>query len=140
MESDSFNGDAFEDDLDPVESAKRILRENAPFDIVNFGTLDRIELVSKPEPKISDKPKTFPFELPLNALPFGPPPVFQKTKQALLEYLEHPERLPIYDLDKTQSFVPREPCPETLFHHELAPLRSNIKVVMGVWQGVAKTP
>ena len=156
METDKFdddldiieNGLADDDDdaataviLSPVESAKRVLRDNAPFAVVNFGTLERIEVVPRPAAPRHDEAATsssvaaaggrrgYKLEPPLNALPFGPPPVFPKTKEALLEYVESPERLPIFDLDKNQSFLERKPDPTQLFHWDLTPVRSAVKVV-----------
>ena len=149
METDNFdddlnlieNGLADEDDdvvLTPLESAKRVLRENAPFAVVNFGTLERVEVVPRPAALSHDEAATaaaaggrrgYKLEPPLNALPFGPPPVFPKTKEALLEYVESPERLPIFDLDKNQSFLERKPDPTQLFHWDLTPVRSAVKVV-----------
>ena len=139
QDSDLNNKDPFDDAdvddviLNPVDSAKRLLRDNAPYALVNFGTLDRVEVV--PRPSGDDDAATtggrrgLKLEPPLNALPFGPPPVFPKTKEALLEYVESPERLPIFDLDVCQSFLERKPDPNKLFHWDLAPVRSTVKVV-----------
>ena len=151
MESDNFDDDlneicATEDDviLNPVESAKRILRQNAPYTVVNFGTLDRVEVVPRPRKSASENEdkaggngrRGLDLVPPLNALPFGPPPVFPKTKEALLEYVESPERLPIFDLDINQSFLERKPDPNQLFHWDLTPVRSTVKVVRDPTTGV----
>ena len=148
VKDDGFdNPDPFDDNvddviLDPIDSAKRILRDSAPFSVVNFGTLDRIEIVTRPNEddasssSSSSGRRGLDLKPPLNALPFGPPPVFPKTKEALIEYLESPERLPIFDLDATQSFIERKPDPTKLFHWDLTPVRSSVKVVRDPTTGV----
>ena len=134
---DHFDNTVDDEILSPVDSAKRLLRDNAPYAVVNFGTLDRVEVVPRPRPSSSSEDEAsatagrrgFKLEPPLNALPFGPPPVFPKTKEALLENVESPEKLPIFDLDVCQSFLERKPDPTKLFHWDLAPVRSTVKVV-----------
>ena len=133
---DSGNGD--EDDiLNPLDSSKRILRENAPYTVVNFGTLDRVEVVPRPRKNVSDDGDSdgksgrrgLDLEPPLNALPFGPPPVFPSTKDACADYMDAMENLPIFDTDLHQSFIERKPDPTKLFHWDLTPVSSTVKVV-----------
>ncbi|XP_069681721.1 superkiller complex protein 2 [Periplaneta americana] len=61
-------------------------------------------------------------------LPFGPPPVLPDVEKQLKEYLLCPDRLPIHDYEQAQKYWPRERNPCSLYHFDVAPLGTTLKV------------
>ncbi|KAL7296485.1 hypothetical protein TKK_0009926 [Trichogramma kaykai] len=66
----------------------------------------------------------YPIEL---EMPFGPPPILIGIKEELKEYIVHPEKLPIHQLDKVQQYWNRTPNISTLLKSDLAPIGTTLK-------------
>ncbi|XP_047115180.1 helicase SKI2W [Schistocerca piceifrons] len=62
------------------------------------------------------------------SLPFGPPPVLPDVTKQLQEYLLCPDRLPIHDYRNAQDFWPRVSNPRSLYHYDLSPIGTTLKV------------
>jgi hypothetical protein len=70
--------------------------------------------------------KFYPFYSCLQ-LNFGPPPVLPDVEKQLKEYL-CPDSLPIHDYKVAQKYWSREPNPRSLYHFDVAPLGTTLKV------------
>lgn len=62
------------------------------------------------------------------SLPFGPPPVLPDVTKQLQDYLLCPDRLPIHDYRNAQDFWPRVSNPRSLYHYDLSPIGTTLKV------------
>ncbi|CAB0043711.1 unnamed protein product [Trichogramma brassicae] len=63
----------------------------------------------------------------MHQMPFGPPPILIGIKEELKEYIVHPEKLPIHQLDKVQQYWNRTPNISTLLKSDLAPIGTTLK-------------
>ncbi|KAF4525429.1 hypothetical protein B566_EDAN004172 [Ephemera danica] len=68
-------------------------------------------------------------------LPFGLPPVLPDVEKQLKEYIICPDRLPIHDYKESQLSWPRIPDPASLYHVELCPPSTTLKVERDVTTG-----
>lgn len=60
-------------------------------------------------------------------MPFGPPPILPDIKAELKEYIVHPDKLPIHQLDNVQQYWDRERNILSLLRADLAPCGTTLK-------------
>ncbi|XP_013417315.1 helicase SKI2W isoform X2 [Lingula anatina] len=88
--------------------------------ILSVGTCNNFDVI--------ERRKSSDTSLPLETLPLGLPPVLPTLKADLEEYLSHPEKLPVYDIERTQRFFSSKGCPDNLYLAEPTPVQTTIRV------------
>ncbi|PVD21624.1 hypothetical protein C0Q70_17423 [Pomacea canaliculata] len=89
-------------------------------DLLEVGCLGSIEIVTRK--------KGVECILPLKTVPVGLPPVLPGIYEDLEKYLTSPEALSIHDFKRAQKYVPRQRCPERLYHTQMCPVQTTVVV------------
>uniref|UniRef100_UPI00398EBB74 superkiller complex protein 2-like n=1 Tax=Pristiophorus japonicus TaxID=55135 RepID=UPI00398EBB74 len=96
--------------------------DDLPLSILEVGCSGKFELITHPVKKNG-------YLFPLATLPHGLPPyALDLITEAEQHFLSDPEKLPLHHFENSQKVWPREKCLDCLYHVDVTPVHSTLKV------------
>ncbi|XP_020373916.1 helicase SKI2W [Rhincodon typus] len=96
--------------------------DDLPLSILEVGCSGKFELITEPAKKNG-------YIFPLATLPHGLPPfALDLITEAEQRFLSDPSLLPLHHFENSQKVWPREVCVDSLYHVDITPVHSTLKV------------
>ncbi|GCB72592.1 hypothetical protein scyTo_0002073 [Scyliorhinus torazame] len=96
--------------------------DDLPLSILEVGCSGKFELITQPATKNG-------YIFPLATLPHGLPPyALDLITEAEQHFLSDPSKLPLHHFENSQKVWPREVCVDSLYHTDVTPVHSTLKV------------